>query len=171
MSIVLIGYRGSGKSTIGKKLADRLWQPYVDVDELIVKKAGKNIKEIFEQDGEAAFRDFESQAIKEVSGLSEHVIGLGGGSLGREENRQLIKNGGHKVIYLKCDAAELHRRIHADPKTIATRPSLTHLGGTIEEIEKLLAEREPTYRAAKTAELDVTHLSPEEAVVYIVRLL
>src|ERR1700736_4013888 len=99
MSIVLIGYRGSGKTTIGRHLADRLWQPFVDVDDLIVKKAGKSIKEIFEKDGEPAFRQMELEAVKHVCGLAEHVIGMGGGSLGREENRSALKQSGHKVIY------------------------------------------------------------------------
>lgn len=170
MSIVLIGYRGSGKSTIGKRLADRLWQPFIDVDDLIVKKAGKNIKQIFEQDGEPKFRNLEAEAVNEVCKLSEHVIGLGGGTLGREENRKAIRDAGHKVIYLKCEPAELHRRIQADPQSAATRPNLTNLGGGIEEIQKMLAEREPFYRQVMHAELDVTHLTPEDAVVYIVRL-
>jgi shikimate kinase len=170
MSIVLIGYRGSGKTTIGKRLADRLWQPFVDVDDLIVKKAGKNIKRIFEEDGEPAFRDIESEALREVCKLSEHVIGLGGGTLGREENRQAIRESGHKVIYLKCEPAELLRRIQSDPQTTETRPNLTSLGGGIEEIQAMLAQREPLYRQVMHAELDVTHLKPENAVVYIVRL-
>lgn len=170
MSIVLIGYRGSGKTTIGKRLADRLWQSFVDVDDLIVKKAGKNIKQIFEQHGEAHFRDLETEAVKEICKLSDHVIGLGGGTLGREENRRAIREAGHKVIYLKCEPAELHRRIQADPQSIETRPNLTNLGGGIEEIKKMLAEREPIYRQVMHAELDVTHLTPEDAVVYIVRL-
>jgi len=171
MSIVLIGYRGSGKTTVGKRLADRLWQPFVDVDDLIVAKAGKSIREIFEQKGEPAFRTIEAQVVKEIAKLSDHVIGLGGGTLGREENRKEIKDAGHKVIYLKCDPATLHKRISADPQSAVTRPNLTELGGGIEEITQMLAQREPLYRAAMTAELDVSHLTPEDAVVYIVRLL
>ena len=170
MSIVLIGYRGSGKTTIGKRLADRLWQPFVDVDDLIVKRAGKSIKQIFEEDGEPAFRDLETQAVQEISKLSEHVIGLGGGTLGREENRKAIRDAGHKVIYLKCEPAELLRRIQSDPQTAETRPNLTSLGGGIEEVQAMLAQREPLYRQVMHAELDVTHLKPEDAVVYIVRL-
>ena len=171
MSILLIGYRGSGKTTVGHKLADRLWQPFVDVDELIVTEAGKSIKEIFEQEGEQAFRELEEKAVREACGLAEHVIALGGGSVLRESNRQAISQSGHPVVYLRCEPAELHKRIHADPATPAMRPSLTHLGGGIEEITKLLDEREPLYRQVKTAELDVTHLTAEDAVVYIVRLL
>jgi len=171
MSTFLIGYRGSGKTTIGRRLADQLWQPFIDIDDQIVKIAGKTIKDIFEQDGEAAFRDLEEQAVKEAVATAEHVIALGGGSVLREANRNAIKNSGQKVIYLKSSSAELHKRISADPQTAAMRPSLTHLGGSIDEIEKLLAEREHLYRQIMTAELDVTRLTPEEAVVYIVRLL
>ena len=170
MSIVLIGYRGSGKTTIGKHLADRLWQPFVDVDDLIVKKAGKSIKEIFEKDGEGAFREMEGEAVKQVCELSEHVIGMGGGSLGRDENRAALKKSGHKVVYLKCDPTVLLKRIQLDPQSASTRPNLTGLGGGIEEITQMLAEREPHYRAAMTGELDVTNLTPEQAVVYIARL-
>ena len=172
MSIVLIGYRGSGKSTIGKRLADQLWQPFVDTDDLVVRKAGgKTIKEIFEAGGEQAFRDLESEVVREVSLLQEHVIALGGGALIREENRKRIKDAGFKVVYLRCEPQVLFEHIQADPDTAKTRPALTHLGGGVEEIRKLLADREPIYRQAMTAELDVTHLTPEEAVVYIVRLL
>jgi shikimate kinase len=171
MSIFLMGYRGSGKTTIGRKLADRLWQTFVDTDELIVRKASKSIKEIFAQDGEPAFRDLESEIIREVALLDDHVIALGGGAVLRPENRAALKKDGHKVIYLKCDPDVMLKRIQADAATTDTRPNLTTLGGGIEEIRKLLAEREPVYRETMTAELDVTHLSPEDAVVYIVRLL
>ncbi len=172
MSIVLIGYRGSGKSTIGKRLADRLWQSFVDTDDLIVRKAGrKTIREIFDTEGEQRFRDLESEVVREVALLQEHVIALGGGALVREENRQVLKDAGHKLIYLKCEPDVLFQHIQADPDTAKTRPHLTHLGGGVDEIRKLLTDREPIYRQVMTAELEVTHLTPEDAVVYIVRLL
>lgn len=171
MSIVLIGYRGSGKTSLGRKLADRLWQPFVDSDEEIVKRAGKSIREIFEQHGEPTFRDLETAVVKDLATRAEHVIALGGGAILRLENRAAIKEGGHKVIYLRCDAAELHKRIHADAATAANRPSLTHLGGGLAEIEKLLADREPIYRETMTAELDVTNLSLDEAMARITRMI
>jgi shikimate kinase len=171
MSIFLIGYRGCGKSTIGRRLADRLWQTFVDTDELIVRRAGKSIKEIFEQSGEAAFRELESEIVREVAALEDHVIALGGGAVLRDENRAAIQQPHHKIIYLKCDPEILHARICADANTASMRPNLTNLGGGIEEIRALLAEREPIYRQTMTAELDVSHLKPEDAVVYIVRLL
>jgi shikimate kinase len=171
MSTALIGYRGCGKSTVGKRLADRLWQKFVDTDELVVARAGKNIKRIFEEDGEQAFRDLEADVVAEVCKLQDHVIALGGGAVLREENRQAIKDAKLKVVYLKCDPVELHRRIQEDPTTEATRPALTDMGGTVEEIRTLLEEREPVYRSIKTGELDVTYLSPQDAVVYVTRLM
>jgi shikimate kinase len=174
MSIVLIGYRGSGKTTVGRKLADRLWQELVDTDTLITKKTGKTIKEIFDKEGEAKFRDLEAEAVKEALKLQDGVVSLGGGAVLREENRTAIKEAaqaGHKIIYLKCEPAELYRRIQADEATSIMRPSLTGFGGSVEEVEQLLAQREPIYREVMTAELDVTNLSVEDAVVYIVRLL
>jgi shikimate kinase len=171
MSIVLIGYRGSGKTTIGKKLASRLWQTFIDIDDLIVKRAGQTIMEIFEQQGEPYFRELEAQVVREVAQLQDHVIGLGGGTLMREENRKILKEKGHKLIYLKCEPEELLRRVQADPQTYATRPNLTHLGGGINEIKMMLDQREPVYRQVKDAELDVTRLTPDEAVVYITRML
>jgi len=171
MSTVLIGYRGSGKTTTGRKLADHLWQKFVDVDDLIVAKAGKSIAEIFAQDGEPAFRELEAQAVREASALAEHVIALGGGAPLREDNRQALQSAGHRVIYLRCEPEELARRIQNDPNTAANRPNLTHLGGGAAEIRKVLADREPIYRQMAHAELDVTNLTPAEAIVYIVRLL
>ena len=171
MSVFLIGYRGSGKSTVGRRLADRLWQTFLDSDELVVKQAGMTIKEIFEAEGEPGFRDRESAVVRDLALLAEHVVALGGGAVLREENRQVIRDGGHKVIYLRCDPHELYRRILEDPDTAATRPALTGLGGGIEEVNRLLAEREPIYRQCMTAELDVTNLSPQDATTYISRML
>jgi shikimate kinase len=171
MSVALIGYRGSGKTTVGKRLADRLWQQFVDTDDRIVASSKKTIHEIFEQDGEPAFRELETRIVVEVCKLEDHVVALGGGAVMREENRKAIRDAGMKVVYLRCEAEELHRRIHADPATAAARPNLTDLGGGIEEIRRVLAEREPIYRSMMTAELDVTHLSPQDAVVYVTRLL
>ena len=171
MNVALVGYRGCGKSTIGHRLADRLWAKFIDVDDQIVKKAGKNIKQIFEEDGEPYFRAVETEVVREICQLSDHVVSLGGGTVITAENRELVKKWADKIIYLRCEPQELLRRIQADPKSAETRPSLTMLGGGIEEIRLKLSEREPLYRELMTAELDVTHLSPQDACVYIARLL
>jgi shikimate kinase len=171
MNVVLIGYRGSGKTSIGRKLADRLWEKFYDVDDLIVQKAGKTIREIFEQDGEDHFRDLETQALRELLALPQHVLGLGGGTLGREENRKLVIESGAKVFFLRCEPEVLLARVQADPATAENRPNLTSLGGGIEEIRLKLAEREPVYRQVKHAEIDVSHISVDDAVTHIARML
>src|SRR5438552_4248605 len=158
MNVVLIGYRGSGKTTVGQKLADRLWLSFVDTDEMITRAAGKMIREIFEQDGEGKFRELEIAAIREACGRKDHVIALGGGAVLRQENRDLLKQAGHKIVYLRCDPQVLLQRIASDPETGSMRPDLTHLGGGIEEIRHLLAQREPLYREIMNFELDVTNL-------------
>jgi shikimate kinase len=171
MSIVLIGYRGSGKTSIGRRLADRLWQKCVDTDELVVARAGgRSIADIFAQEGEARFRELEREVVRDVAGMPDVVIALGGGAPLSEENRKIIKEAGHRVIYLKCEPDELLKRIQADPNTPKDRPNLTEYGGGIDEITKVLAEREPIYRQMADAELEVTYLNPDEAMVYIVRL-
>jgi len=171
VSILLIGYRGSGKSTIGRRLADRLWQSFVDTDELIVRKAGKSIREIWESSGEAHFRDLESDVLREACHLDDHVIALGGGAVLREENRKSIRSGTNKVIYLRCDPSVLHARIQGDASTAHSRPALTTAGGGLEEIVATLKAREPIYREVMTCELEVTHLSVDDAVVHIVKML
>jgi shikimate kinase len=171
MSVGFIGYRGSGKTTIGKRIADRLWQPFVDTDDLIIKRAGKTIREIFEQQGEPAFRDLETDVVREVCTMLETVIAFGGGALDREANRDLIRAANLRLIYLKCDPAELLKRIENDPQSAHARPHLTGLAGSLEEIQTILARREPIWRTAAAAELDVTHLSPEDAVPYVARLM
>jgi shikimate kinase len=170
MPIALIGYRGSGKTTIGKRLADRLWWPFVDLDEVIVARAGITIREIFAQRGEEHFRDLESQCLAESLKPADQVLALGGGAVLRPANRDRIKAAGCKVVYLRCDPAVLLRRIESDRTTADMRPSLTALGGGIEEITTLLAQREPIYRQVMTAELDVTNLTSDEAVAHIARM-
>jgi shikimate kinase len=171
MSIVLIGYRGSGKTTIGRKLASRLWQDLIDTDQLIVTKAGKNIATIFREQGEQAFRDMETEVVLETLKLQDVVISLGGGAVMREENRFALKNSGHKVIYLRCHPQVLYHRLSSDTGSSLMRPSLTPYGGTVQEIQQMLDIREPLYRSVMTAELDVTNLTVDDAMVYIVRLL
>ena len=171
MSIVLIGYRGSGKTTIGRKLASRLWQDLIDTDQLIVTKAGKNIATIFREQGEQAFRDMETEVVLETLKLQDVVISLGGGAVMREENRFALKNSGHKVIYLRCHPQVLYHRLSSDTGSSLMRPSLTPYGGTVQEIQQMLDIREPLYRSIMTAEIDVTNLTVDDAMVYIVRLL
>jgi shikimate kinase len=98
VSIILIGYRGSGKTTAGRRAAERLGWAFVDSDEEIVKRAGKSIRTIFGEDGEPAFRDLESAVVKELAPRPDHVISLGGGAVMREATRVAIRAAAAPVI-------------------------------------------------------------------------
>ncbi len=167
MNIVLIGYRGSGKSTVGPALAARLGWPFVDTDLIIEQRAGKTIREIFEHDGEPAFRDLESRVIAEVSASDRHVICAGGGAVLRPGNVAAMKRAG-RVIWLTAPPETLWRRIQDDPRSRDTRPNLTGMGGC-EEVRRLLEERIPAYRRAADLELDTAGQSIEEIIQTILR--
>jgi len=151
-------------------LAEQLGRGFVDSDEKIVARAGKTIREIFEQHGEAGFRDIETEVVKEIAALNEHVIALGGGALGRAENLSAIQGAGHRIVYLRCEPENLLRRIQSDPATMAARPALSKLGGGIEEIRNILTQREPMWRRVMHHEVDVTDRTPEEVADHIVGL-
>jgi len=154
MNIVLIGYRGSGKTSVGAELARRLGRELVDTDALVERKAGKTIREIFAEFGEPAFRDRESEAVAEAASRTDRVIATGGGAVLRSANVDALRASG-KLVWLRCGAEELHRRIHADPTTGQRRPNLTALGGGLEEIERLLTVRTPVYQSAADSIVDV----------------
>lgn len=171
MRVAFIGYRGSGKTSIGRELASRAGVEFVDADDELIRRAGRSIKEIFETDGEAAFRDLETTVLADLLQRPEGVLSLGGGVILRPANRELLQKWNRPRVYLHADAETLYHRIHADPNTAANRPALTHLGGGVEEIGSLLAIREPLYRAVKTHEVDVSTLSLDEAVKAVEQIL
>ncbi|HEX7008560.1 MAG TPA: shikimate kinase [Phycisphaeraceae bacterium] len=170
MNIVLIGYRGCGKTTIGKKLAHQLWKTFVDVDEQTCKRFGiDSIARIWELHGEPAWRQQEIEVTRELMARDDQVIGLGGGTLMQPDARQAVEQAAHaKRIYLYCEPEELFRRVSQDPNSCDTRPNLTPLGGGLEEIKTVLAQRDPVYRQVADAIFDVTHVSPDEAVRYLI---
>lgn len=168
MNIVLIGYRGSGKTSIGRRLAELLRLDFVDTDVLIVDSAGKTIREIFAAEGEAGFRRLERAAIASVALRDGLVIALGGGAVLNPDNLQALKAGGRaKVIWLRAPAEVLHARIQGDAATNATRPNLTAAGG-LEEVQRLLFHRKPLYEAAADHEVEVSDLSVEDAANQVV---
>ncbi len=153
MNIVLIGYRGTGKSTLGRLLAAELGLSFFDADEELERQAGRTIREIFASGGETEFRDLEANIVAELLAQEERVIALGGGAVLRAENRQAITNPKNRVVWVQAAASTLHARIEADSTTSARRPNLTAAGG-LEEIERLLAFREPLYRACASFVID-----------------
>jgi shikimate kinase len=161
MNIVLIGYRGSGKTSIGKRLSSDLWMDFVDTDALIVERAGTAIREIFEAEGEEGFRRRESEVIAEVAARDNYVIAAGGGAILKAENVAALKKNG-KLVWLKAKPEVLFQHIQADAATDANRPNLTSAGG-LEEVQKVLETRTPLYQAAADVTFEVTYLTIEDA--------
>jgi shikimate kinase len=149
MLLSLIGYRGSGKTTVAQAAALRLGWDWVDADVEIELRAGKSIAAIFADDGEEHFRDLESAVLGDLMRRERTVLALGGGVVLRASNRQeLIAASGEgrgKTVWLKASPALLWERIIADTTTAARRPNLT-VGGGLEEVKTLLTRREPLYR-------------------------
>ncbi len=168
MNIVLIGYRGVGKSTIGRKLAGRMGMDFVDTDELIVQRAGKTIRDIFDQGGEPLFRDLESAVIDDLAEYDNTVIAAGGGVVLRKANIEKLQANG-RIVWLQAPAQVLWDRISADPVTSASRPNLTTSGG-LEEIQRLLQIRAPLYASAADIALDVADMHPDQVVRYLAEM-
>ena len=161
--VILLGYRASGKSTVGSILAERLTWPFFDMDRAIrARFGGKAIARIFALHGERAFRDVEAERTVAACAGGRRVIALGGGSLIRPETRRAVAAAHGFRAYLRCAPETLEARIRADTATRSERPDLTRLGGGVEEIRSLLAEREPAYRAAADRVIDADDRGPEE---------
>lgn len=155
--IVLMGFMGAGKTTVGKCLAKALSCDFIDTDERIETEQGRKISEIFAKDGEAAFRDMETDLLKrllEVDG--DFVLSIGGGMPVREENRSLLRKIG-TVIYLKTSKEEIIRRLSGD----TSRPLLQ--GGALEEkITALMSAREDIYIETAHREVPTDGKQPQE---------
>jgi len=167
--IALIGYRGTGKTTIARLLAGRLSFDWVDADVEVELVAGKSIAAIFAAAGESAFRDLEAQVVAELCARQRTILAMGGGAVLRESNRNCLAQC-QQVVWLQASAAVIDERLSSDPTTGARRPNLTNRGGR-HEIEQLLAEREPIYRSCATLEVDTDNKDPAEIAGEIYRRL
>lgn len=167
-SIFLIGYRGTGKSTIAELMAARLGADWVDSDDAIEQSAGCSIAEIFRDQGEPVFRDLEEQTIANLAAGPARVLSLGGGAVLRESTRQRLKK--EQVVWLQASAAVLAERLSGDSSTAKRRPSLTGQG-TLEEIEQVLAVRTPIYQECATLVVDTDRHTPDEVAGKIVEQL
>jgi len=169
MNIVLIGYRGAGKSTSGGRLAICMGKAFVDTDDLVEERLGASIRDIVESKGWGHFRAAEKRIVEEVSQKDNLIIAPGGGAVLDPENvRSLGKNG--LIIWLKADREVLCQRIGHDSRTDASRPTLTGKGA-LEEFEEVMASRNPFYERAADAELDTSALDIEEAVEAVLSII
>ena len=173
--VFLIGYRGSGKTTVGRLLAQKMKMRFYDSDRRVEAAAGKSISEIFAEKGESSFRQMEAKIIAKIivkqknlakgkkaksSDNSGCVVSLGGGAPMNESSRELF--GGHgKCVWLRGEPETLWKRISEDESTKASRPDLTDEGG-LGEVESMLALRSSTYDECADLVVDVDELSPEE---------
>lgn len=140
--IVLIGLPGSGKSSIGRRLALRLGLPFADTDTVVEQRIGCSIRDYFEREGELSFRNLEQAALSELIASRRGVLATGGGIVLRESNRGVMQEGGY-VIYLRSSPEDLFRRLRHDVK----RP-LLQVADPLGKLRELYDARDPLYRQA-----------------------
>lgn len=139
--IALTGLPGSGKSTVGRQLARRLQLAFFDSDQVIEEQLGCAIRDYFEREGEASFRDVEAAVIDKLSLQPSGILSTGGGAVLRPANRQHLRERGH-VIYLRSSPEELFRRLRHD----VSRP-LLQVADPLARLRDLYKQRDPLYRA------------------------
>lgn len=163
-NIYLVGFMGTGKSTVGRALAKRLDRVFKDLDDLIEEKENKKIAEIFEEKGEEYFRKIESEVINEISRKENFVIATGGGAVVNEENYKRLKESG-VLISLVASPEEIYERT----KNSKNRP-LLNVQNPIEEIKRLMFERAYYYIKSDHI-IDTTGLSVEDVVDEIMEII
>lgn len=167
MVITLIGYRGSGKSSIAPRLARRLEWHWIDSDRVIEQQAGCSIRKIFESEGEAGFRQRESAVLAELLQQDRLVLASGGGAVLLEENRVRMKSAG-PVVWLHTSIEGLTKRLSRDRTAGESRPSLTGRP-IVEEVAEVMAIREPLYRECASIIVDSEREWPEQVARRIAR--
>lgn len=166
MHIVLVGYRGTGKTTVARLVAERLGWEALDSDDEIERRAGKTIAQIFADKGEPEFRQLEIQAIGKLCQRDHVVLSVGGGAVLRGKNRAALRHDG-RVVWLQATPETLLARIELDAATSLRRPNLTARGGLAEVVE-LLAVREPLYRETAHLAVDTEGKEPADVADEIV---
>lgn len=164
MNLVLIGYRGTGKSAVARKLGPLLERQVVSLDEEIVRLAGMPIPDIVAKHGWNHFRDLEEKLCHEFSAADGLVLDCGGGVVEREANAVSLRAGG-KVFWLRATPSTIIRRIGGD----ASRPSLTGSKSFIDEVEEVLQRRIPLYERVAHARIDTDGRTIDELAATIAR--
>jgi shikimate kinase len=153
MNIYLIGMMGSGKSTVGKTLSEKMHKPFIDLDSEIEKGTGKNISEIFDIDGEEQFRKIETKQLKQYS---ESIVACGGGIVLKDENREFINENGVTIL-LTASMEELSHRLSDS----GNRPLLAD-DNTEEALTKLWMERQIDYLETANFTIETDGKNPEQ---------
>lgn len=145
-NVFLIGYRCTGKSSVGKLLSGKLGWPFIDTDALLVSESGISIKEIVETHGWDIFREMEHSIVNQACILDRRVVATGGGVVLNQANVNLMKQNG-RIVWLKALPETIKSRMMSDQDTEVFRPSLTSKDSFC-EIEETMIERDPLYRQA-----------------------
>ena len=162
-SIALIGFMGTGKTVVGKALAEKLGKEFIELDALIERKAGKTIPEIFQQDGEIAFRELEIEAAKEVSQKRNVIIACGGGIVLNKINIDRLKKES-LIVYLTASPEVILRRTSSDRNE---RP-LLEATDKASEVRRLLQFRKPFYERAAGITIDTSKLDIDSVAARII---
>jgi shikimate kinase len=165
MTVFVIGFMATGKSTVGRLVAERLGLAFVDLDELIVRTAGKEVAEIFGSEGEDGFRRREGQALRHACEMTDTLVATGGGAACREENLQAMLEAG-RVVALSATPAEVIRRAGR----MSGRPMLDGQADAVGVAAALLGDREPFYRRAHHR-VDTVGKTPEAVAEEVAALL
>ena len=160
MNLILIGYRASGKTCVGRIVSGFLGVPFYDTDELIQRQAGKTVREIVEAGGWPAFRRAERAAVAEVAQRDGVVIALGGGAVMETGNVEVLKERGW-FVWLQAEDETIQNRLNGDGSTREQRPPLARPGNGDEK--ELLAARGPVYRELADLVVDTTRMTVEQA--------
>lgn len=159
--IVLIGPRGSGKTTVGQYLADQFGRAFVDLDDLVVKSAGRSIATLFKAEGEKRFRDREQVALATTLTRPALVIATGGGVVVREGNRALLKSDRVHCVLLLAGEDELARRVEADTTSREMRPNLS--------AGNALSDRIAWYREIASATIETDGKTPDQVATLVLQ--
>ncbi len=151
-NIALIGFRATGKSTVGKILARKLGRQFLDMDQRLASEAGCSIAAWVEQEGWDSFRRAESALLKLISLKKDLEVATGGGVVLDPQSRRVLSEN-FFTVWLKATPETIYARLSSDPGSTLTRPSLSELP-VKEEIEKVLFQREPLYSQVAGAEID-----------------
>ena len=165
MNVVLVGYRGTGKSAVGRRLAEQLGLRVVSLDAELQHQAGKSIPEVVQEVGWPGFRDLEEQIVAAFASQDGQVLDCGGGVIEREANFERLRAAG-PVVWLKASTATIVRRIQGDTQ----RPSLTGAKSFTEEVDEVLQRRTPLYRRIAHHEVDTDGRTVKDIAAEIVGL-
>jgi shikimate kinase len=164
--VTLIGYRGTGKSTVAARLADRLGLPWLDADAVLEERVGCPIAELVGGRGEAVFRDAEAAVLRDLLPAFTGVLATGGGVVLRPDNRRLLRAAGRPVVWLTAPVDVIRRRLAADPLTASRRPGLAG-PDPLAEVEAAVETREPLYRETADVSFDTAAEPPADVAARI----